>query len=248
MISHLYRFRPIENLLSKYNELQNQEIYFADPKKLNDPMEGFREVFWQGDKIVWTNLFKHYLRCVDKAWTMLIRCGDDQPFGWDHIPVLHFTDPSPTPQHKVIIDEIYSEFFKNNVISWLITELSDRGPPVRRNELSTYIRYLHPFAISVVSRCLGRHNIAPPVGKAEMHEEIEKHLSRVVEIIKSLKQLTTAHSNAEDPIDAFFASHRFLNGQMDFINQYNGTINPSPSRLILALPSRRRGHEPAGDR
>jgi len=235
MISHLYRFRPIENLLSKYNELQNQEIYFADPKELNDPMEGFREVFWQGDKIVWTNLFKHYLRCVDKAWAMLIRCGDDQPFGWDHIPVLHFTDPSPTPQHKVIIDEIYSEFFKNNVISWLITELSDRGLPVRRNELSTYIRYLHPFAISVVSRCLGRHNIAPPVGKAEMHDEIEKHLSRVVEISKSLKQLTTAHSNAEDPIDAFFASHRFLNGQMDFINQYNGTINPSRANRIFVF-------------
>jgi hypothetical protein len=50
MISHLYRFRPIERLLAK-NELQNQEVFFAKPENLNDPMEGFRDVFWKGDEM-----------------------------------------------------------------------------------------------------------------------------------------------------------------------------------------------------
>jgi len=39
----MYRFRKIENLLDKYHELENQEIYFADVAELNDPMEEFRE-------------------------------------------------------------------------------------------------------------------------------------------------------------------------------------------------------------
>jgi hypothetical protein len=52
MISHLYRFRPIDRLLEK-NELRKQEIFFAKPENLNDPMEGFRDVFWKGDEIVW---------------------------------------------------------------------------------------------------------------------------------------------------------------------------------------------------
>jgi hypothetical protein len=236
MISHLYRFRPIENLLSKYDELQNQEVYFADPKELNDPMEGFREVFWHGDKIVWVNLFKHYLRCLDKAWAMLAFYGDGQSFGWDHIPVLHFADPSPNPQHKAMLDEIFSEFFKDDVINSLITDLADRNLPVRRHELSAYIRFLHLFAISVISRCHEKHNIAANVLKPELHEAFKKQPARLAEVFRGVKQLTEAHpDNAEGAIDAFFMSHRFLNDQMDFINQYNGTIDSCKANRIFVF-------------
>ena len=57
----LYRFRSIDALLDKYQELESQTIYFASPDELNDPMEGFRDIVWSGDKIVWTNFFKHYV-------------------------------------------------------------------------------------------------------------------------------------------------------------------------------------------
>jgi hypothetical protein len=43
MISHLYRFRPLTRVLG--GELLNQQIYFAKPENLNDPMEGFRDIF-----------------------------------------------------------------------------------------------------------------------------------------------------------------------------------------------------------
>lgn len=56
MITHLYRFRAAEAILDLYNELSKQEIYFAAPEKLNDPMEGYKDVFWSGDLIVWRNL------------------------------------------------------------------------------------------------------------------------------------------------------------------------------------------------
>jgi hypothetical protein len=38
-----------------------QEIYFAPPENLNDPMEGYKDVFWSGDLIAWRNLLRHYL-------------------------------------------------------------------------------------------------------------------------------------------------------------------------------------------
>ena len=51
-----YRFRSMEYLLGdKYQELERKTIYFASPDQLNDPMEGFRDIMWSGDKIVWTN-------------------------------------------------------------------------------------------------------------------------------------------------------------------------------------------------
>ena len=57
-----YRFRSIDNLVGeKYNELENQSIYFASPNQLNDPMEGFKDLVFNGDSITYKNLFKHYL-------------------------------------------------------------------------------------------------------------------------------------------------------------------------------------------
>jgi hypothetical protein len=39
-----YRFSSIE-------KLENQSVLFASPEKLNDPVEGFRDIYWHGDLI-----------------------------------------------------------------------------------------------------------------------------------------------------------------------------------------------------
>src|SRR5271167_3163235 len=105
MVDRLYRFRPLEHLLRK-GELKNQEIFFAHPNQLNDPMEGLRDVFFQGDKIVWKNLLRHYIVCLDRACALLAIGGETDRLEWKHLPVLHFTDPYATPQHKALVDEI----------------------------------------------------------------------------------------------------------------------------------------------
>ena len=56
-----YRFRSTTALLGEKKELENQEIYFASIDELNDPMEGKPDLVFKGDRIVWENLFKHYL-------------------------------------------------------------------------------------------------------------------------------------------------------------------------------------------
>ncbi|ARS26799.1 hypothetical protein [Sphingomonas sp. KC8] len=58
-----YRFRSTEALLGKYDELARREIYFASPDELNDPLEGYADVLWHGDAILWTSLLRHYLLC-----------------------------------------------------------------------------------------------------------------------------------------------------------------------------------------
>ena len=63
-MSELYRLRSMTKLFGDFQELEKQSIYFESPGKLNDPMEGFRDIVWQGDRIVWTNLFRHYLYCL----------------------------------------------------------------------------------------------------------------------------------------------------------------------------------------
>ena len=79
-----YRFRPTNALLGDRKELEKQEIYFARPDQLNDPMEGFKDVFWQGDRIVWTNLIKNYLLSLQIAIMMGTSMGDDYTEGPGH--------------------------------------------------------------------------------------------------------------------------------------------------------------------
>lgn len=49
MEDYFYRYRPIEAVLDKFQELENQEIYFSTTDELNDPMEGFKDLVWAGD-------------------------------------------------------------------------------------------------------------------------------------------------------------------------------------------------------
>ncbi len=47
-----FRFRSTDALLDRFQELEQQQIYFASLKELNDPLEGSKDVFWRGDIIL----------------------------------------------------------------------------------------------------------------------------------------------------------------------------------------------------
>lgn len=61
-----FKFRKLESIF-QYKEFENQELYFASPEELNDPMEAHHNIIFKGDKILWHNLFKHYLMCVYRS-------------------------------------------------------------------------------------------------------------------------------------------------------------------------------------
>lgn len=89
--NYLYRFRPLSRLLDK-GELQNQQVFFASPDTLNDPMEGFRDVFWRGDAVVWKNLFRHYLLCVEWAYSFVSISDGKERISWRDIPIFDVID------------------------------------------------------------------------------------------------------------------------------------------------------------
>lgn len=54
----LYRYRTIASALK---ELDNGAFYFAEPRELNDPIEGYAKIFWRGDKPAWQGLLKNFV-------------------------------------------------------------------------------------------------------------------------------------------------------------------------------------------
>src|SRR5882724_13531801 len=110
MENYVYRFRSTSALLGDFRELENQEIYFASPQELNDPMEGFKDIFWRGDEIIWANLLRHYLLCLMQAVLMAIKYGPGHQFVDHYIPVL-LTDQGLVPSSRTIFEEICAKFF-----------------------------------------------------------------------------------------------------------------------------------------
>ena len=142
----------MEYLLGEYNELENQSIYFASPEELNDPLEGFRNIFWQGDQIVWCNFFKQYIYCLFRSIINLRECSyvitrDEFEL---FIPVEERRDKfikemsqSQSTNFIDLLSDFYNRTFEKNKLDSLIIELGIKNRKVRTDELLTYLRVIN---------------------------------------------------------------------------------------------------------
>jgi hypothetical protein len=147
MPEYLYRFRSTAALLGTHNELEAQEIYFCPPSQLNDPMEGFRDIFWKGDVVLWRNLLRHYARCLTVSVSMGMMLGElftaeaafDMAYSADAHP------PSDALKEKCLAAA--NAFVALPHVGEVASELGKRARPVRREELGFILRALHTDAL-----------------------------------------------------------------------------------------------------
>lgn len=217
-----YRFRSIDNLVGEeYHELESQTIYFAHPKQLNDPMEGYRDVYWQGDIIVWKNLFRHYLLCLERLCSLLAIAGETHTMSENDIPVFLSEAELPTSEYKTLFLEITSTFFSNQYLLPLIKGISERSSPIRRDELFIYLRTVHPIALEAIYKTYNKYGLASyqesPSIKADMglSELLKSNWFEVME--RSLKE----NHHLEDLSSTIFFAQKQILLELDIINRYN---------------------------
>lgn len=157
----MYRFRKIDNLF-KFNELENQEIYFSDISSLNDPMEGYRQYFWQGDTILWKNFLKHYLLCFHNMLILAYLDGDINP---DNIPVFMSEEHLPTDELRKVFRRICERFFHYDGISDYLHMLSNRSQKVKigLDEIVVHLKLLHMLAFKVILTIHSEEKLRPPL-------------------------------------------------------------------------------------
>lgn len=80
-----YRFRSADALLDKFHELENEEIYFSPANDLNDPLEGYMDVSFDGDEILWTIFFQNYIFCLFVFGVIVTLTGDSKKLTDDDI-------------------------------------------------------------------------------------------------------------------------------------------------------------------
>ena len=184
----VYRFRSIEALLDKYHELENQTIYFASPEELNDPMEGYRDVVWRGDKIVWTNLFKNYVSYLLELFGKFRRKGVFKKLSVDDIPLPGRWDieDSDTATRFTPVWEAYLRL--PNVLR-IIEALANTNHELRYRELELLLRLIHPVLLPEIEKTLRECGLAFTIVSPCLPEEspTAQELSEL--ILESIVQL-----------------------------------------------------------
>lgn len=235
MKDEFYRFRRINSLIGEFKELENQSIYFAEPDSLNDPMEGFRDMFWKGDFIVWRNLFRHYLLCLERLCSLLVLSGEDYPISKHDMPVFSGEEDFPTPIYKELFSDISKKFFDNKSLINLIESISKRTTPVRRDELFFYLQNIHSFALEVIYSEYEKKELIPTRRKSNV--AAEKSISELVnkDFIGTLEKGLKESSGDERIASALFSAHKHSNEQMELIHRYNGVIETDKKNKNLVL-------------
>jgi hypothetical protein len=109
-VEYIYRLRSIDALL-KNHELEKQEIYLSPFHKLNDPMEGYSDVFWRGDTILWENLLNNYI--LHLCWTTIhfFLLENSTTFKPPDLQVTLSEQHLPTDQFRKIVQNTCNRFF-----------------------------------------------------------------------------------------------------------------------------------------
>lgn len=160
----LYRFRSVNALLGEYRELELQTIYFSLPEALNDPMEGFKDIFWSGDEIVWRNLLKNYLLCLERVCLRYSTGGEARPLGIEHILVSR-ADYEDESFEQDMFKEACRRFF-DGPLSEYPKYLASQGGPLRRDGLLVILTTVHRHALASIfatfqsRRCKGWEALA----------------------------------------------------------------------------------------
>lgn len=216
---HLYRFRSTHALLDGYQELENQQIYFCPPDGLNDPLEGFKHIFWRGDQIVWRNLMRHYLLNLMQAISIASVMGKD--FNPEMCaPLVHLTEHDLP---KAPIRDVYAasckDFFEHPTPERLVTALSSQAREVRRDELQFYLRLIHPLAARSVLTALAKR----PLVMMQVTQELDTLIDAMNE---NLITLLRAHEQTGDISDVIFSASEELMSQLALINEFKNPVTP----------------------
>ena len=149
----MYRFRSIKRLVD-CRELEECSLFFAEPTELNDPGERIRDFVWNGDAIIWTNLFRHYLRCLLMFFLHFKILAHDKEFDQRDVRVsrLLHNDAYFDARGESLFESLCETMFVQSKLTVLIDMLANR--PVKRDELLHYLLSLHRPALMEVDKII----------------------------------------------------------------------------------------------
>ena len=111
----LYRYRPINTAIL---ELSNCNFRFSSKEELNDPLESYVRLYWQGDKPAWEGLFRNYICSLYMAIEFyLLKGGKEDIYTQSVMIDIHAYDDLPMGG---LLKEAEDEFLDLFTVQWII--------------------------------------------------------------------------------------------------------------------------------
>ena len=240
-MTEVYRFRGTKRLLDGTSgEFEQQTIYFASPEQLNDPMEGFRDMVWRGDRIVWTNLFKHYLYCLHWAYLDVTIFGDQFAFEVDRIPVWGRWDEPLTPQMGDLFGEIWNRFCEGHRLSDLIDKIATMRHHVRYTELLFYLDHAHLAALNSIQEVHVDHGLSPETERPQGSGEVGKSVLPGSDFFELIPQAEAELKNFSEVMFSIvyqMSVERRLRFKYNLRNARAGTFESNRQLLLFDFPT-----------
>lgn len=148
----LYRFRSAEALVGDYQELEKGYFYFASKEELNDPMEGFVNLYWQGDIVLWKNLLKHYIYCLSLSFEEYLFSGKNDYCKKENIPVFINETKLRKIPFGTFLSEIVDSFMAEQEVIDLLDFITSFNRKVSKDELLWYFSALQHIAFYYVNK------------------------------------------------------------------------------------------------
>ena len=144
----------MDALLRKHKELERHQIFLARSNELNDPMEGYKDVVWQGDAVLWENLLRHYVLALLTVNMQCVLMGNDGAFEEPRIPAALTQDDLPTDAFRVLYNDACHDFFNRPGPSSLCARLTALRNPLRREGIRFVLSLIHAEAFAAVTSLL----------------------------------------------------------------------------------------------
>lgn len=140
----LYHHRSVKNAIK---EIEQGTLHFSTRDELNDPMESYLRVFWQGDTPAWQGLLKNYVCSVYNAITIyLLQGGEDLIHHNSLVVDIHQYDEVPLGG---VYSDLCDTFLADRDVQRLADALGKSDRQVQAWEITLFLHFLHSKALAI---------------------------------------------------------------------------------------------------
>lgn len=152
----LYHYRSIESALK---EIGNCTFHFSTREELNDPIEGYVSVYWQGDKAAWEGMFKNYICSLSNAIDLYLLRADENLLRQKTLIIdLHRFDDVPL---GTVLQHIGNLFLNDKEIQKITAFYGNSEFKVCEEELRFIFHHIHNNAMIYCLQECGNRKIMP---------------------------------------------------------------------------------------
>lgn len=225
----LYRFRSVERLLEN-KELEDNYFYFSSPPQQNDPLEGYVDFYWKGDKIAWLGLFKHYVWQLFMVMYNSLLTHDIEKLKelslWTSaiffkgLPLLD------------IRDEIHKEFLEDVFIQKLAVELEKCEIGLSGIQLQYILSMIHKRALNIANE-----KVYEKFNAKIIEWELDDEQQRKMEEKAVLSYLQNINKNPDATIVAEFIDSAFASWNLIMQSDFKNAPDYEGKKIYLLLLS-----------